>query len=85
MDQELLDILKAFATSAGTSWPPRAAISRRKSVRRGAARSRPARARLSAEHAAAPSTPSIPGRSCCWRASGICVTKREHSLNLLSK
>lgn len=85
MDQELLDILKAFAASGWDelALPVRQFLKEKRPPRRCA---KPSCARrLSAEHAAAPSTPSIPGRSCCWRASGICVTKREHSLNLLSK
>ena len=71
VDRELLDILEMFAAS---DWDELAVPARQF-----------LEGKASAEIAAAPSTRSIPGRLCCWKASGNCVTKREHSLNLLSK
>ena len=101
VDRELLDILETFAASGWDELAvparrflegkvPAAALrevilcAQAACGTCGCARPYCAR-RRPAEIAVARSTPSIPARLCCWKASGICVTKREHSLNLLSK
>ena len=85
MERELRGILEAFAASG---WDELAVPARRflaGALTAPALREAVLRAQAVCGIAAAPSTRSIPGRLCCWKASGNCVTKREHSLNLLSK